>query len=375
MPLYDVIVLGAGGVGSAAMMHLARRGARVLGLDQFAPPHDRGSSHGQSRIIRQAYFEHSNYVPLVLESYRMWEELEELTTRNLYHEIGLVEIGPSDGIVVPNVLRAADEHQLAVESLSADDAQRRWPGLRIPEDLDAVFEQQAGYLLVEACIASHLEVAARAGAELRTNTKVHGWTADENEVTVHTHDGAILGKRLVVAAGAWSDEILQGLQLQLMVRRKSLFWFRSDAKLYDDVHGLPVFLFEVPAGIFYGTPNIDQRGVKVGEHSGGQPVDDPHNVDRTQLPSDRRLVGDFVQAHLPGVSDELLDHTVCMYTMTNDEHFVIDHHPQYENVIFAAGLSGHGFKFTPVLGQALADLALEGSSQRQIDFLSLSRFA
>ena len=162
MQTYDVIVLGAGGVGSAALHELARRGVRALGIDRFRPPHDQGSSHGQTRVIRQAYFEHPNYVPLLKESYRLWRSLEAATGRSLFHEVGLLEVGPADGIVVPGVLRAAAEHGLEVEQVAADEIERRWPGLRVPGDLVGVFERNAGYLLVEDCVAAHL-AAARVG--------------------------------------------------------------------------------------------------------------------------------------------------------------------------------------------------------------------
>ena len=375
MPIYDAIVLGAGGVGSAVLMHLAQRGARVVGVDRFHPPHDLGSSHGQTRVTRQAYFEHPDYVPLVLQSFRCWADLEGLVGRKLFHQVGLLEVGPADGVVVPGVQRAAEEHGLAVETLTPAEVHSRWPGLRVPDHLQAVFETSAGYLLVEECVRAHLQVATSAGAELRTGRTVHQWTSTEDQVTVHTDDGVLTGRKLVVAAGAWSADLLAELQISLSVRRKSLFWFRTQTKEYATQSGLPVYLFELPTGIFYGFPELDPRGVKVGEHSGGQRVVDPWAIDRSQLADDERKLRTFLEAHMPGVGREVTGHTVCMYTMTPDENFVVDRHPHHENVVFAAGLSGHGFKFTGVLGQALADLALEGRTDLPIRFLSLARFA
>src|SRR3990172_5363623 len=179
MPSYDAIVLGVGGVGSAALYHLARRGARTLGLDRFPPGHDRGSSHGQTRVIRQAYFEHPDYVPLLKKSYQLWRELEAATGRQLFHEVGVLEVGRADGDVVPGVLRAAAEHRLDVDQIAAPEIERRWPGLRVPGELIGVFERNAGYLLVEECVAAPLEAAAAAGAKLLVDTVVHDWSADE----------------------------------------------------------------------------------------------------------------------------------------------------------------------------------------------------
>ncbi len=374
MPTYDAIVLGTGGIGSAALYELARRGVRAVGVDRFHPPHDRGSTHGHTRVIRQAYFEHSNYVPLLFESYRLWHELEQQTGRRLYHQIGLVEVGPPDGIVVPGVLRAAAEHHLPVERLSAAEVTDCWPGLRVTEKLHAVFEPHAGYLLVEDCVQAHLNAAQAAGAELLTDTQVFDWQANNQEVRVRTNRGELVAKRLIITAGAWASQLLAELNVNLAVRRKSLFWFQSDGPDYDVAGGLPVFLFELPAGVFYGFPKLDERGVKVAEHTGGHVVDDPLNVDREIDPDEQQRVTNFLAAHLPRVSHRVANHAVCLYTMSPDEHFIVDRHPDHAGVVFAAGLSGHGFKFAPVLGAALADIALNGQTTLPIDFLAASRF-
>jgi monomeric sarcosine oxidase len=371
-------VLGAGGIGSAAMYHLAARGARVIGIDQMRPPHGYGSSHGQTRVIRQAYFEHPNYVPLLRESYRLWRELEAGVGRQLFHQIGLVEIGPEHGVVVPGVLRAAQEHGLAVESLTARDVERRWPGLRVGGDLVGVYEPTAGYLLVEDCVEAHLKAAEAAGAELRVDKAVaidgsQAWSADGRGVRVNLRHGhAIEADRLIVCAGAWAGGLLADCAVQLTVLRKSLFWFKSKSPEYDASGGLPVYLFELPHGIFYGFPKLDPRGVKVAEHSGGRVVP-PDSPDRSLDAEEQRRLVQFLSAHLPGIAKEVSDHRVCLYTMSPDEHFIIDRHPRHANVVFAAGLSGHGFKFAPVLGKALAELALDGGTNLPIDFLSLSR--
>jgi monomeric sarcosine oxidase len=373
-PTYDAIVLGAGGVGSAATWQLAQRGLRVLGIDRFAPPHDRGSSHGHTRIIRQAYFEHPDYVPLLLESYRLWEELEERVGRQLKLETGLLEVGPDDGIVVPGVLDAARLHHLEVERLTAAQIERRWPAFRVPAHLSGVFEPRAGLVKVEECVAAFLSVAQQLGAELLSGTEVLGWTTGDS-ISVRTSAGDFQTERLIITAGPWASQLLGSLDVPLEVRRKPLMWFGSDNPRTRADAGFPCYLFELPSGVFYGFPEIDDRGLKAAEHSGGETVADPLRVDRILRDTDSAPVERFLRAHLPAAQTPCRDHAVCMYTMSPDEHFIVDRHPGDPRVVFAAGLSGHGFKFTPVLGKALADLAADGDTNLQIAFLSLNRLA
>jgi monomeric sarcosine oxidase len=355
--------------------HLAQRGEKVLGIDRFNPPHDRGSTHGHTRVIRQAYFEHPDYVPLLIESYRLWRELEGLSQRNLLHQIGLIQVGPAGGVVVPGVLRSAEEHELAVEKLTAASVQKWWPGLRAGDDMVGVFEPEAGYLLVEDCVDAHLNAARAAGAQILLDTEVRTWTADDREVRIQTNQGEFGADRLIISAGAWAGQLLADLNVHLEVRRKSLFWFETNSPEYDVAADFPVFLFELPEGVFYGFPKLDARGVKVAEHTGGCVVEDPLVVDRSVDGSEKQRVTDFLVQHLPGVSRQMTHHAVCLYTMSPDEHFIVDRHPRHANVVFAAGLSGHGFKFAPVLGRALAELALDGNTELPIGFLSLQRFA
>jgi sarcosine oxidase len=373
-PIYDAIVLGAGGVGSAVMWQLARRGLRVLGIDRFHPPHDRGSSHGQTRIIRQAYFEHADYVPLLLESYRLWEELEQLAGRQLKRETGLIQVGPADGVVVPGVLSAAEQHGLDVEWLSAREVEQRWPAFRVLEDSVGVFERRAGLLHVETCVQACLDAAKATGAELLTGVEVFDWSSGA-DLTVHTSAGDFGAARLVITAGAWAGPLLAPLGVELQVRRKVQMWFDSgEAKMQADA-GFPCFLAELPRGTFYGFPVIDARGLKAADHSGGEVVRDPLAVDRSLRDADQAPVEHFLNAHLPAIKTPCREHAVCLYTMSPDEHFIVDRHPDDPRIVFAAGLSGHGFKFTLVLGKALADLAIDGESGCPIGFLSLRRFA
>ena len=372
-PNYDAIVIGAaGGVGSAAMFHLASRGARVLGLDRFPPGHDRGSSHGRTRIIRQAYYEHPDYVPLLVRAYELWDQLGKRSGRPLRHEIGLLEIGPPDGPVLAGVRQSARQHGLEVEELTARQIAERFPGFRADDEWIGLYERRAGYLDVEQCVVAHAEEAAKLGAELRTGIEVRSWNAGASAIEVSTDAGDFQAARLVIAAGSWAPQLLRELSIPLVVRRKPQFWYPADA-VYNVDRGCPAYLFDLPGGIFYGIPQIDEHGLKVAEHTGGDPVGDPLHVDREPHRADQVRVERFLAIHLPGVRREVAHFSVCMYTLTPDEHFIVDRHPSDPRIVLAAGLSGHGFKFTCVLGEALADLALAGRTDLPIGFLSLNR--
>jgi monomeric sarcosine oxidase len=373
MNTYDVIVLGTGGVGSAAAEQLARRGLRVLGLDRFPGGHDQGSSHGHSRIIRKAYFEHSDYVPLLQRAYVLWRELEAAHGEQLLFESGLIEVGPPDGVVIPGVLQCAAEHGLDVSMLDASDVAEQYPGFAIPPNAQAVYERDAGYLLVEQCVLAHLKIATTAGAELRTDQEVVSWSQEQDGVTVVTKTDTWHADKLVITAGAWAKNLLAGLDISLRVVRKHLHWYACDQPLYHHDQGCPVFFYETDDSYFYGFPRMDPRGVKVAEHSGGTEIQNPLSDDKSVEPTDRERIERFLAQCLPGVSRQATDHAVCYYTRSPDEHFIVDRHPQYDRVCFAAGLSGHGFKFTNVLGEALADLACEGTTSLPIEFLRSDR--
>lgn len=373
MNTYDAIVLGTGGVGSATALHLARRGLRVLGLDRFPGGHDRGSSHGQTRIIRKAYFEHSDYVPLLQRAYVLWRELEVEYGEPLLYEVGLIEIGPPNGVVVPGVLNCARQYGLDVSVLDPADVAARYPGFKIPLGAQAVYEREGGYLRVEQCVLAHLKAAVAAGAELRTDQAVVSWTQEQHGITVKTETNTWRADKLVVTAGAWAKELLADLNIPLRIIRKHLHWYRCDRPDYHQDRGCPAFFYEVDGCYFYGFPQLDARGIKVAEHSGGTVIENPLADDRSIEPVDQQRVGQFLSQYLPGVSNQPTDHSVCYYTASPDEHFIVDRHPLYDRVCFATGLSGHGFKFTGVLGEALADLTCDGTTSLPIAFMRCDR--
>jgi monomeric sarcosine oxidase len=376
MRRFDVVVVGMGGIGSSAAFHIASRGAKVLALDPFPIAHAHGSSHGQTRLIRLAYFEHPNYVPLLLRAWDLWRDLERRTGRRLLSESGLVMAGPSDGEVIAGAVRAAETHCLPLERLSAGDACRRWPQLRLPEPWAVVHERQAGYLAVEACVAAHAEAAERAGATLEIGTRVLDWRSGSGGIVVKTEQGDVHADRLVLAPGPWAADIIRLPRVPLVVLRKSLFWYRPDraAAASFAAGAMPCFAFDAPTGFFYGFPSLDDRGVKIAEHSGGSVVEDPLDVDRRIDDLERQRVEAISDAHLPDLGTTLTDHAVCLYTMSPDRHFVVGRHPDHERVVIAAGFSGHGFKFASVLGEVIAEIALDGSTRLPVDFLSPNRF-
>lgn len=372
----ETIVVGCGGVGSAALYQLARRGVKTVGIDRWEPPHKRGSTHGQTRMIRQAYFEHPDYVPLLLRSYALWETLEAETKRTLLVKSGVLMAGPQGSQILAGVRRSAEQHKLAVEDLTPSEATRRFPALAIPEDFDAAFEPAAGYLFVEACVEAHLARAKHVGCTFRWGERVTSWSATPKSVVVQTDRERYEAESLVIAGGSWSAALLADLGLPLRVLRKHLHWFPTERPEHA-AGALPGFFFDLPEGAYYGFPNVaegegDSDGVKIAEHSGGEEIADPDHVSREIDEAERSRVIGFARKHLPGLG-EPGRHETCLYTMSPDGHFIVDRHPQHPRVAFAAGLSGHGFKLAPALGEALADLAVLGRTSLPMGFLRLKR--
>ncbi|MCE9629942.1 MAG: N-methyl-L-tryptophan oxidase [Planctomycetia bacterium] len=375
MRRFDVIVIGAGGMGTAAAAHLARRGATVLAVDRFPVGHARGSSHGQSRLIRLAYFEHPDYVPLLRRARDLWRSLEQETDRPLLVESGLLSSGPPAGDVLAGTLRSARDHGLAVDRFTAREAMARWPAFRIPDDWESVFEAEAGHLAVEACVRGHAEVAVQHGGLIEAEHDVRGWRIEGNGVVVETAKESLAAGRLVLCPGPWAGGLLGPPEVPCTVLRKSLFWYAAGGLTADAAAALPAFAFDTPQGFFYGFPQLDHRGLKLADHSGGQVVADPFEVDRRIDPAEQSTIEHWLAAHLPGVGRRRTAHEVCLYTMSPDGHFLLGLHPAHPQVVVAAGFSGHGFKFASVVGEVLADLALDGVTRHPIGFLAPSRFA
>ncbi len=370
---YDCVVIGAGGFGSAALDHVADRGASVLGIDRFGIAHDQGSSHGHTRVIRQAYFEHPDYVPLAVDSYRLWDDLAAHSSRPLIDRCGLLLAGSPDGPAVAGTREAAALHGLELESLGSDRLARDFPGFSIPEEFDAVWEAAGGYLFVEDAVAAHIDRATERGAELKTHETVVEWSRVGESFEVVTDRDRYHAGSLIIAPGAWVPDLLPGLEVAWEIVRKPLFWFPTSTDHYDRQQGAGVFFLETPGGEFYGFPSLDGQTVKVAEHTAGQSIADPLTVDRDVLSIDLPPLAEYLGTFMPGLSTSPSRHAVCLYTRTPDRNFIVDRHPEHARVAIACGFSGHGFKFTPVIGSVLADLALEGETSHRIEFLSATR--
>jgi sarcosine oxidase len=370
---FDVIVLGVGGMGSAACFELARRGRRVLGLEQFALAHDRGSSHGHTRIIRTAYGEGVQYVPLAKRAFAKWYELEQLTGRHLLTECACLNAGPPGSEHVAGVRKSVREHSLEAGELTAAEINRRFPAFRFPADYTGVVERAAGFLYVEDCVRAHCEAAIARGAEIRAEEPVREWKAVGDGVEVATDRATHRAANLVVTAGAWATELLADIGVPLRVMRQVLTWFDTAGKPEFRRDAFPVFIAEVPGGPFYGLPAIDRIGLKVARHYNAPELPTPDGVNWTTGPDDTAPVRAFLDAYIPGVGP-LTKSQACMYTVTPDRHFVIDRHPRFPQVSVACGFSGHGFKFASVVGEILADLVGNGRTSHDISLFSAKRF-
>ena len=373
----DVIVLGLGAMGSATAFHLAQRGKRVLGLEQFTSPHDQGSSHGGSRIIRQAYWEGAEYIPLVARAFELWRKLERDAGADLLHITGGLVVGPTDGELVPRTIAAAQRYSIPIEVMDRAETTRRFPAFALQAGDAAVHEPGAGYLIPENSVRAHLEMAARSGADLHFGEKVLTWTAMADGVEVVTSRGTYQAGHLVITAGPWANEATAGL-FPLRVTRQVMVWVEPRGGVGDFLPGrFPIYVAEDVRGgaPVYGFPAIDgpEGGVKAAIH-GSHTVCTPETVDRTVHDADLRSAIDAVRLRIPSLDGRVLRAKTCLYTMTPDEHFVIGGHPQFDSCSIACGFSGHGFKFASVVGEILADLAVDGKTELSIELFSPGRF-
>ena len=370
----DVIVIGCGGFGAAAMCHLAGRGLQVTGIDRFHPPHDRGSSHGETRIIRKAYFEHPDYVPLLHRAWDLWEQLAAESQRTLIERRDLLMSGPAGSEVTEGARRSAKLHGLPLEDLTFEEAQRRYPMFRLPDNHNFTVESTAGFLWCERCVRTHLEIAEDRGAALHSGETVRSVDATVGGVTVKTDRAVYSAAAAVITCGAWTGQLREDYTSWIRIRRKTLFWHPIQSTTWADSWRAPMFFFDLPEGQFYGLPCVDGQTIKVGEHTGGTVVDDPSHVSRNITPEDSEPVSRFVASRLRDVDAVARNAAVCMYSMSPDGHFLFDRHPEYPLVI-AAGFSGHGFKFTSVLGEATADLIQHSRTNLPVEFLSARRLS
>jgi len=374
---YDVIVAGVGGMGSAAAYHLARRGRSVLGLERFTIPNEMGSSHGASRIIRLAYFEHPSYVPLLRRSYELWRELEREWGEQLLQMTGCLHLGAPGTTVFDGCLRSCHEHGLEHEVLDSAAVMRRFPAYRLPAEMMAVLEAEGGFLLPEKCIEAHAAGARAAGADLRPGEALLSWEAIQGGVRVRTEQGSYEAARLVLTAGSWNGKLAADLAPLLQPERQVLAWLEVARPELFEQAAFPVFVMEAAEGMYYGFPLFSggPPGLKLGRFHHLREPADPDLLDRAGAgPADEDVLRTFAARYLPEGAGRALAMKVCMFTNTPDEHFLIDLHPDLPQVVVGAGFSGHGFKFCSVVGEILADLAIDGGSRHDTALFDVGRF-
>jgi sarcosine oxidase len=373
LPAYDAIVLGLGGMGSATLFHLARRGLRVLGLERFDLVHEYGSSHGLTRIIRLAYWEHPTYVALLRRAYELWRELETLQGERLLHITGSVDAGPESGPIFGGALKSSELHGLEHEVLDGDELHRRYPGYRLPRSIKCLVQPDGGFLLPERCDVAHVEQALALGADVHCREEVREWRAAGGRVQVRTTRGAYEAGRLVICAGPWASRLIPELDGLAVPERQVLAWLQPTSPDLFRPARFPVFNLEVEEGRYYGFPSFLIPGFKFGRyHHRGEKVD-PDTVNREPEPADEELLRTFARRYFPDGAGATLMLKACMFTNTPDRHFILDYHPAHPEVAVAAGFSGHGYKFCSVIGEVMADLVQDKRGQ-DIGFFGLSRF-
>ncbi|MEE2894628.1 MAG: N-methyl-L-tryptophan oxidase [Planctomycetota bacterium] len=379
-----VVVVGLGGIGSAALAAIARRGCRAIGVDRFEPPHQRGGTHGGSRIIRAAYFEHPDYVPLARASLEAWRRVERETGERCLHANGVLLLGPPTSAILEACATSARLHGVPIETFGATEIVERWPMFEIPRDWEGVHEPDAGFVVPEVGVRAHLDLARRHGAKILTDTEVLGLDDDRDGVVVRLGEQVVRADTVVVAAGAWTRSLLPELSSAgLEPQRKAIVWSRPTVAWRDavDARRMPAWLIDDEGasgdGAYYGVPphadQVGPDGMKVGFHGAGPPVEPDGSGGRSEPDVVQRFHRD-VSRYLPGVLENPHDSRRCLYTMSADRHFVIGRVPGRPSIVAASGFSGHGYKFAPVLGEGLAAIAVGDDPPAEFGFLSPDRF-
>jgi sarcosine oxidase len=368
---YDVVVVGVGGMGSSALYHLARRGKRVLGLERFDLLHEHGSSHGLTRIIRLAYFEHPDYVPLLRRAYELWRELESEAGEQLLHVTGIVEGGEH---ILDGVLHSCAEHDIAHEVLTGAEVAERFPAYRLAPEMQVAYQADGGFVVPERCIVAHVEGALARGATLRARERVLEWDETESGVRVRTERGVVEADRLVLTAGAWSDDVARLAAGSVKPVRQVLAWFQPTRPELFTPERMPVFNLILDGDHFYGFPAYGIPGVKLGRYERQGESGDPDAISREPTIADEVRLRKLAGRYLPDGAGPTVALKTCLFELSPDEHFIVDRHPDAPSAIVGAGFSGHGYKFCSVIGEILADLAIDGSTRHDIGLFRVDRF-
>jgi len=371
---YHTIVLGVGGMGSAAVYELARRGKRVLGLEQFDIPNTLGSSHGYTRIIRKAYYEDPAYVMLIKRAYELWEEIERRSGKQLLYKTGSLDAGPADSWVFKGSQQSCIDHNLTHEVLTGREINRRFPGYKLPDEIMGVYQPDGGFLVPEDSTVAFVEAAHKLGAEIHGRETVLEWEPDGEGVLVTTDRDQYLADRLVITGGAWNEQLLPFLRGLALPERQVLAWLQPETPQLFTPDNFPVFNLLVPEGRYYGFPVHGVPGFKFGKYHHFEEIVDPDDYQRDPTWEDEDLLRNFASRYFPQGAGPTMSLTACMFTNSPDNHFIIDLHPDYPQISFATGFSGHGYKFASVIGEIMADLADWGRSRHDLQLFNLARF-
>ncbi|RLM63660.1 N-methyl-L-tryptophan oxidase [Halorubrum sp. Atlit-26R] len=372
---YDVIIIGVGGMGSAATYHLADRGLDVLGLERYDIPHEMGSSHGVTRIIRKPQYEDPAYVPLIRRAYDLWRELEAETDRDLLNTTGGIDAGPPDSRVFAGSRESCITHDIDHQILDASEVNNRFPGYDLPANHRAVYQPDGGFLVPEQCIVAHVEAAQHAGATVRAREAAEKYeTLPDGGVRVTTHKDTYEAEHLVITAGAWARKLLPSLEAVAVPERQVLAWLRPTAPERFHPNSFPVFVHDTGSGHYYGFPRYDVPGFKFGKFNHLEETVDPDTFSREPNSEDEQLLRQYAERFFPEGTGPTMRLATCMFTNTPDDHFILDTLPDQPQVTVGAGFSGHGFKFASVVGEVLADLAIDDRTDHHINLFGLDRF-
>lgn len=371
--IYDLIVVGSGSVGSAAGWYATKAGLKVLMIDNGYPPHDQGSHHGDTRLIRHAYSEGEMYVPMVLRAQQLWDELEQQVGERIVHRCGVINLGPESSTFIKNVIKSARYYQIPVDILTSKAVMKRWPQINVPDGYAGVFEHNSGYLKCEVAIRHYIRLAKEAGCTQLFNCPTQAVYRDVDLQRVETANGVYFGRKVLFSTGTWVTKLLPKTKLPIQPVRKVFGWYKADDR-YNENNNFPGFVVVMPdEKNFYGFP-ANNSGLKVGKHNGGQPINNPE--ERTPFGSyaeDNSELLDFLHQFFPGTGNCIYGKS-CTYDMTIDEHFIVDSPPGEPNQLIISGLSGHGFKFASVLGEIATAFAQDKPLAFDLSPFSLSRF-
>ena len=384
---FDAIIVGLGAIGSAAVYQLAKRGNKVLGVDRFSPPHANGSSHGESRIIRQAIGEGEAYVPLVLRSYELWREIEREARAELLTITGglTLENQNSEAVMhgrpdfLDQAIRCAEKFNIRHQILETSDIRKRYPQFAVTDER-AYFEDETGFLRPGLCIGAQLALARKHGAAVHTDEIVVSIDSDgDSGVTVNTSRGAYFAEKVVIAAGSWIGRFLPSCAHLFRVYRQVMYWFeiRENQRSAFAPPDFPIFIWIFGKGGefgFYGFPTLDGKSIKIATEQFTATTDPDHVQRAVNSAEEQAMYKDYVEGRLPGISDRCGTAASCLYTVTPDSGFVIDVHPDDDRIIIASPCSGHGFKHSAAIGEALAEQVIDGKSKIDLSSFSLKRF-